>query len=217
MLGPHFAEGGRLRSTTPNSCDPVLQVTAEDEFDPTALATVLYVLHAKPQYIPRTVTSENLLDIAIVCNYYDCAPAMRPWDDFWIKSASSVYQQPGYEYWLFISWVFGESNIFGQLTKTFLRNSVIENGEFGVMVKEKLVRMDPHLPQPIIGTRASKEEIIVNTNTNFYSRYGGLAHQDWGRIYQRMQQFVQTILRRYTDKMPTATNPLRQPCICGDT
>ncbi|KAF8538020.1 hypothetical protein BDD12DRAFT_886386 [Trichophaea hybrida] len=87
MLGPHYAEGGKLCHTTATTTttatlegteDSLLEVTAEDEFDPIALATVLYVLHSRPENIPRSITSENLLNIAIICNYYDCAEAMRP-------------------------------------------------------------------------------------------------------------------------------------------
>ncbi|KAF8249220.1 hypothetical protein K440DRAFT_660452 [Wilcoxina mikolae CBS 423.85] len=176
MLGPHFAEGGKLRSTTTsNSRDSLLQVTAEDEFDPTALATVLYVLHAKPQHIPRTVTSENLLEIAIICNYYDCAAAMRPWDEYWVNSASSVYQQSGYEYWLFISWVFGKSQLFETLTKKFVRNGVIVDGEFGVMNGDKFVGMYFYVPESIIAAMADQRskhgEEFTSACKKFYERY----------------------------------------------
>lgn len=158
MLGPHYAEGGKLRrmaataATMPSgSEDSLLEVTAEDEFDPVALATVLYVLHSRPENVPRSITSENLLEIAIICNFYDCAEAMRPWDELWITPLRDLAAKPGYEYWLFISWVFKEGGLFEQLSKKFSTSGVIVEGEFGVMVEGELVRMDCHLPQGIIG------------------------------------------------------------------
>ncbi|KAF8244631.1 hypothetical protein K440DRAFT_7276 [Wilcoxina mikolae CBS 423.85] len=162
MLGPHYAEGDKLRhstnttatiNTTPtpeDSEDSLLEVSAEDEFNPIALATVLYVLHSRPENIPRSITSENLLDIAIICNYYDCAEAMRPWDELWIRPLRGQAIEAGYEYWLFIAWVFVEGELFAQLTKIFMTNGVIVEEEFGVLVEGKLVRMDCHLPQGII-------------------------------------------------------------------
>jgi hypothetical protein len=64
----------------------------------------------------------------------------------------SLTSKPGYESWLFISWVFGNQGVFGEMTKSFSRNGVMVDEEFGVMVAGKVERLDIHLPQGIIGT-----------------------------------------------------------------
>jgi len=160
MLGPQssFSEANGLRrhqsssSTASNPNYSLFQITAEEEHDPTALATVLYVLHGRAEKIPELITFENLLEISIICDYYDCAAMIRPWDETWMAQLRSLTSKPGYESWLFISWVFGNQDVFGEMTKSFSRDGVMVDGEFGVMVAEKVERLDIHLPQGIIGT-----------------------------------------------------------------
>ncbi|KAF8248386.1 hypothetical protein K440DRAFT_680133 [Wilcoxina mikolae CBS 423.85] len=151
MLGPQssFSEANGLRrhqsssSTAPdsNANGSLFRITAEEEHDPTALATVLYVLHGRAQHIPESITFEKLLEIAIICDYYDCAAAMRPWDGIWMGPLKSLASSPGYESWLFISWVYGDQEVFGQMTKQFSRDGVMVDGEFGVMVGGKVERI----------------------------------------------------------------------------
>jgi hypothetical protein len=159
MLGPQssFAEASGLRhhQTSSATAASLFRITAEEEHDPTALATVLYVLHGRADHIPESVTFENLLEIAIICDYYDCAAAMRPWDEIWMNPLRDLASMPGYESWLFISWVFRNQDVFGQMTKSFSRNGVMVDGEFGVMVGGEVKRLDCHLPQGIIGMNMS--------------------------------------------------------------
>jgi hypothetical protein len=154
MLGPQssFAEASGLRLHQISSSTSLFRITAEEEHDPTALATVLYVLHGRAEHIPESVTFENLLEIAIICDYYDCAAAMRPWDEIWMSPLRSLSSNPGYEGWLFIAWVFGDQGVFGQMTESFSKNGVMVDGEFRVMVGRKVKRLDCHLPQGIVGT-----------------------------------------------------------------
>jgi hypothetical protein len=162
MLGPQssFAEASGLRrhqsssatSTATDSNGSLFRITAEEEHDPAALATVLYVLHGRAEHVPEFVAFENLLQIAIICDYYDCAVAMRPWDETWMSSLRSLSSNPGYESWLFIAWVFGDQDIFGRMTQKFPKNGVMVNKEFGVMIGGKVKRLDCHLPQGVIGT-----------------------------------------------------------------
>jgi len=166
MLGPEssFSEANGLRrhqtssSTTFDSTGSLFQITANEEHDPTALTTVLYVLHGRAKHIPESISFENLLEIAIICDYYDCGATMRPWSELWMNPLRSLASQPGYENWLFISWVFGDQDLFGQMTKRFSRYAVMVDGEFGVMVDGKVKRLDCHIPQRIIGKIMPKVE-----------------------------------------------------------
>jgi len=163
MLGPQssFSEANglrqhqRLSTTTLDSKGSFFRITAE-EYDPTALATVLYVLHGRAQHIPESVTFKNLLEIAIICDYYDCAATMRPWDETWMSPLRSLTSKPGYESWLFIAWVFRDQNTFGEMTARFSKSGVMVEGEFGIIVGGNMKRLDCHLPQGIISTVMSK-------------------------------------------------------------
>ncbi|KAF8252008.1 hypothetical protein K440DRAFT_537513, partial [Wilcoxina mikolae CBS 423.85] len=182
MLGPQssFSEANGLRhhkrsSSTALSEGSLFQIIAKEEHDPTALATVFYVLHGRAEYIPESVTFESLLEIAIICDYYDCAPTMRPWDEIWMSPLRSLTSKPGYESWLFISWVFGNQSAFGEMTANFSKSGVMVDGEFGMIVGGKVKRLDCHLPQGIIDAIADQRgkigEEIVRTCRAIITKY----------------------------------------------
>ncbi|KAF8536323.1 hypothetical protein BDD12DRAFT_851541 [Trichophaea hybrida] len=185
MLGPQssFSEATGLRrhqnssSTASDSNESLFQITAEEEHDPTALATVLYVLHGRTEHIPESVAFDNLLEIAIICDYYDCAAVIRPWDEIWMTNLRCLTSEPGYESWLFISWVFGNQEVFGQMTKSFSRNGVMVDGEFGIMIEGKVQKLDIHLPQGIINAMADQRtkigQEIVTACQDFYTTFEG--------------------------------------------
>jgi len=160
MLGPQssFSEANGLRRhqmsfpTAVDSKRSLFQITTEEEHNPTALATVLYALHGRAEYIPESVSFENLLEIAIICDYYDCAATMRPWDEIWMSPLRNLTSEPGYESWLFIAWVFGDQSAFGEMTASFSTSAVMVDGELGINVDGKVKRLDCRLPQGIIGT-----------------------------------------------------------------
>ncbi|KAF8541978.1 hypothetical protein BDD12DRAFT_827083 [Trichophaea hybrida] len=182
MLGPQssFSEANELRrhqrsSSTASSECSLFRITAEEEYDPTALATVLYVLHGRVEYIPESVNFEGLLEIAIICDYYDCAATMRPWDEIWMNPLQSLTSKPGYESWLFIAWVFRNQSAFGKMTESFSKCSVIVNGEFQILVDGNAKALDCHLPQGIIDAiadqRAKIGEEIVRTCRSIITKY----------------------------------------------
>jgi len=138
-------------STASDAHSSLFQLKAAKEHDPTALATVLYLLHGRVEEIPESITFDNLLEIAIICDYYDCAATIRPWDETWMAPHRCLTSKPGYESWLFIAWVFGNQDVFGEMTKYFSRIGVMVDWEFGVIVAGKVKRLDIHLPQVIIG------------------------------------------------------------------
>ncbi|KAF8543997.1 hypothetical protein BDD12DRAFT_926372, partial [Trichophaea hybrida] len=181
MLGPQssFSEADILRrQQASNALEPnssLFQIIAQEEHDPTALTTVLYVLHGRSTHIPESISFENLLEIAIICDYYDCAATMRPWSEIWMKPLRTLSSKSGYEDWLFISWVFRDQDIFGQMTQRFSRNAVMVDGEFGVIVDGEVEKLDYHLPQGIIDAMANKraeiEQKIIQACRDVLTKY----------------------------------------------
>ncbi|KAF8536110.1 hypothetical protein BDD12DRAFT_912349 [Trichophaea hybrida] len=157
-LGPSsgFLEAIDLRHSqtagTTVSDDPLYEMPIGEglKFDPTAMAVVLYVIHRRPDQIPESIEFENLLDIAVICDYYDCAPVMSPLDKAWIQPFEKHALEPEYEDLLFAAYVFGKQELFAQITKAFARKGVTtEDGEFGVMVGGEVRKMHCHLPEGI--------------------------------------------------------------------
>jgi hypothetical protein len=119
-------------------------------FDPKAMAVVLFAIHGRSDQIPESVEFDNLLDIAVICDYYDCAPVMSPLGKTWIQPLAKLALEPGYEGLLFVAYVFGQQELFAQTTKGFTRNGVTtEDGEFVVMAGGEARKMHCHLPEGI--------------------------------------------------------------------
>jgi len=142
-----------------------MRIGEELDFDPTAMAVVLYVIHGRSSGIPEIITFENLLAIATICDYYDCAAAMSPWDKAWIQPLEKLALEPGYEDWLLVAYVFGKKELFVQLTKVVARNGVtMEDGKFGVKVGGEIKKMHSHLPERIIRTAPREAECVMCAN-----------------------------------------------------
>jgi len=195
MLGPKssFAEAVELRrhhllEADSSDVSRIYKLNVEDH-DPTALAAVLGVIHARTGDLPDEIPFEGLLQIAIICDYYDCAAAMRPWDDMWMKQWKEHAESPGFESWLFISRVFKEQAIFQDLSKRIIRNSIVVDGELKVVVGDESTtieaNLESHTPQGIVGSSFLKsvertgltvvQTLYCNNATTYarsFSRYG---------------------------------------------
>ncbi|KAF8248366.1 hypothetical protein K440DRAFT_626203 [Wilcoxina mikolae CBS 423.85] len=191
MLGPKssFAEAVELRrheaSTSLDATEDLYEVVVEDH-DPTALSVVLYIIHGRPQFLPDEISFENLMEVAIVVDYYDCAEIMRPWSEMWMAQWRDYAETLGYENWLFIAWVFGVQEVFGALTKTFSRNCVKRNGEFmvnraGPDAETKIWKvLDCHIPQSIIDGMWTQRSVIVKEIFWSYRSTYGVYDKDMG-------------------------------------
>jgi len=143
----------------------IMRIGGDLGFDPTAMAVVLYIIHGRVGHIPETIEFKNLLDIAIICDYYECAGAMSPWNKAWMQPLEKLALEPGYEDWLFIAFLFGNQELFGKITKAFARNGVQKDGEFVVMVNGEVKKMHSRLPEGI--ARTAPGIIKLNILANF--------------------------------------------------
>jgi len=203
MLGPKssFAEAVELRrrylleSDSPDP-DRLYQLNVKDH-DPTALAAVLSVLHVRTENLPDEIPFEGLLQVAIICDYYDCAAVMRPWDDMWMKKWKGCAQTPGYESWLFIAQVFKEKTIFRNLSKRFVRKSIIEDGEFKVLVSDSPNRvvksLDRHTSEGVMGWTS-----LNSTNDGAHCGTDTLLKQR-GNICREVVKIYREVYDRYED------------------
>jgi hypothetical protein len=157
MLGPssQFAEAVAFRRQ-PAHAEPYVMELHDD--DPVALAVVLRALHLLVAGIPRTINIRQLARIAVICDKYDCAEALRMWADIWVAPYSPYKAQlPTHEsLMLFVSWLWGYEDIFKDIANNFTENIVVIEGEDGNMKKkwrwgQMLWEFDQHIPEFIIG------------------------------------------------------------------
>lgn len=151
MLGPasSFREACELRKMSATA-EPYRLVLEDD--NPEALAVILLALHCQNKFVPVTVSFQNLLDLAIICDKYDCATAVSLWTDIWTKDWKKMAQDAGYEQWLFIAWTFGVEDVFHSLSK-----KLIMEGHYGTedstlfVTKEGFCLDEMLVPEQVMG------------------------------------------------------------------
>lgn len=158
MLGPKssFSEAvalqnHRLLQSKNLSVDELYNLKVEDH-DPIALAAVLNIIHGRLENLPDEIPFEGLLQVALICDFYDCVEMMRPWDKTWIKQWEFAAETPGFESWLFIARVFKKEDVFKKISRKLVKISIVEDGEFKVVVGNEPIarvvkRLDSYISQ----------------------------------------------------------------------
>ncbi|KAK6504695.1 hypothetical protein TWF481_006634 [Arthrobotrys musiformis] len=77
----------------------------EDD-DPDCLLNLFRCTHFQYSDIPTKLDFNELKELAIICDKYDCARVLKPWINGWLAAWEICALEPGYEDWLFISKVF---------------------------------------------------------------------------------------------------------------
>ncbi|KAF8535224.1 hypothetical protein BDD12DRAFT_938688 [Trichophaea hybrida] len=173
------------QAATPSGSDDsraIHEIDIDDKvgINPTTMAVVLYVIHARAEHIPETITFEEIRDIAVFCDHYCCAGVVSPWNMLWMKrpELQELVLRPGYEDWLFIAHVFGDQEVFGKVTKRLARDVVkVEEEELGVTVTigDRVKKMDSRLPEQIFHDIAAEHvkavENILSVCRQTYDLY----------------------------------------------
>lgn len=114
------------------------------EDDPDAMFTVLSAVHYQFQYIPKTLSSENLLNLGIVCDKYDVTKLMMPWyKSNWLKY--SGYQAGGNS--ILIAWLFHDLETFKRLVDHMVRDSKVN--ELGTLEVNHLLGMNSKMVEEL--------------------------------------------------------------------
>lgn len=77
-----------------------------------ALLILFRIAHCQFRKIPSILEFKSILDVAVLCDKYDCVGLVKPWLALWLAKEKTEYEEPGHEEWLYIAWVFGLENIF---------------------------------------------------------------------------------------------------------
>lgn len=110
------------------------------DWDPEAFKIILTIMHGYNRDVPRSLSLEMLVKVAMIINYYDCLESVEPYTDIWLEALRSelptVYGRDCI-LCLFISWFFSEPIMFRNMTGLALRHSrkLIEVEDFPIPAK----------------------------------------------------------------------------------
>lgn len=122
------------------------------EDDPDTLRIVLDVVHFHFHRIPSSLTYEQLLDLAILCDKYDTARLLLPWFQLhWKFSFSKYAEEQGKECSLLIAWVFLDVETFKKLATRLVTQSLLDNEDkFDVDFRLRQL-LETYMPLGIMG------------------------------------------------------------------
>lgn len=111
--------------------------------DPEAFIILLNICHCRSRLVPREVTFECLVEIAILVDKYDMLGMVKFYSDTWIANLVMKEHNAKPLSWLFLFWVFEMEDNFKDMSRTVLEGCD-ENLEAG---------LDPRLsiPSSVIG------------------------------------------------------------------
>lgn len=119
------------------------------EDDAEALLLLLRIVHLQFNKIPSRLEFDTILNVAILCDKYDCVGVVKPWLPLWLVNEDTQCDKPGYEEWLFIAWVFGREKLFGSLAKKLLRE--MKTNDEGESLASTGEVLSSQMPPDIIG------------------------------------------------------------------
>ena len=128
VTGP-FAEGHKDSSGIRN-------ITASD-WIPDAFKVILTIIHGYHRDVPRLVSLEMLVQVAMIVDYYQCLESVEVYTDMWLEGLRSdfptVYGRDCILF-LFTSWALSKQDMFRDMTRLALRHSqkLIEVHDFPI-------------------------------------------------------------------------------------
>ena len=90
---------------------PVEEVDFSDD-NGEALLILLRIAHLRFHDTPTTLPYETLLQVAVLCDQYQCVNLVRPWLSQWLADEEKSSMKFGQENWMFIAWVFGREKVY---------------------------------------------------------------------------------------------------------
>ncbi|KAF4436571.1 hypothetical protein F53441_13209 [Fusarium austroafricanum] len=139
--------GPFMESKTEDGEDWVVKLP-EDK--PAALSLFLRISHGQFDHVPRIISIDDLYDLSVTTNYYDCTHMLEPWTGRWMASVedNAKTSKESMAKGLWIAWEFGRKDCFCRIARRMLMES--DGSE------------DPDLPmQPDIIQRISATRLMT--------------------------------------------------------
>lgn len=171
-FGSGWGSDSSLREITqpdPDGAEYELDINYEAALrvNPAVICAMLYAIHGRLGELPETVTYEFLHDLAELCHHYQCAEALAPWVEIWMKSPEleKLVLLPGYEEWLYIACIFGLQEAFGRVTQRLAKNVVRDDdGNIRFFVAGEVKQLPRFLNTAL--PRKPDETFAIRNNNN---------------------------------------------------
>jgi hypothetical protein len=113
MFDGRFAEGQNLSPDSPR----VLQLLDDA---PTPMITLCSIAHMNTVDLKFAPNLVALADLAVLCDKYNCAEAVRGWCQLWVLQLTSQIGVPGYEKLILVTYMFDMPEEFHKVTQKWL-------------------------------------------------------------------------------------------------
>ena len=122
------------------------KITFPDD-DSEALLILLLAAHLRFQDVPQEVWFQQLLNVCILCDKYDCITLVRPWISRWQAREIHLAGQYKYEEWMFVAWTTGDKATFERAGRTLISNATTD--ESGIFSDTRLSGLE--MPPGFVG------------------------------------------------------------------
>ncbi|KAF8468193.1 hypothetical protein BDZ91DRAFT_722092 [Kalaharituber pfeilii] len=147
----NFKEAVSVSNKASNSEPTEVQLLDDN---PKALAIILRAIHLQSEWVPNSLTTGQLYEVAIICDKYDMQRSLEHWLQKWIpqrESEASTYPHK----WLFISIAFSRKDILSNVSRSIILSYVPPKG-----LSSRAV-FDPHVPQFYVDEILRKREAVI--------------------------------------------------------
>jgi hypothetical protein len=138
-------EDGGARLSSGTQLDEPLDFR-EDDAD--ALLLILRIAHLDFISVKKRLSVEELYNLAILCDKYDCVHLIKPWVDEWLRDAELQILGESAKR-LFIAWSFGRTERFKNAASVLLMQSGMD--ETGQLLDLKGQAIPEVMPPGMIG------------------------------------------------------------------
>jgi hypothetical protein len=116
-----------------NESDVQLDFT---EDDPDALLLLFRIAYLRFTKIPLTLDLDILLQVAVLCDQYDCVGLVYPWVEGWMAKEDETGGDDYSSNWLFIAWVFGREGAFRKAANYWVEKISLGDADGLPMIKD---------------------------------------------------------------------------------
>ncbi|KAF4496384.1 hypothetical protein FAGAP_7457 [Fusarium agapanthi] len=135
------------------------------EWNAEALVILLDIIHGHHRSLPQKVELDILVEIAMLCDYYQCEEIAETFADRWITAFGEdrPYDEEATMNWMFIAWVFQRKQLFNSMVDATLQHSKVP------------VHTDLPLPSMIVEkVETQRLKLINDVLTNIYGLHESL-------------------------------------------
>jgi hypothetical protein len=115
MFDGRFAEGQDLSSASPKT----IQLTDDN---PECMTMLCRLIHLQNSDIPFDLELDALIDLAILCDKYDCADSVRPWSKIWVSHLLSDTEKNSCEKLITVSYLLDLPHEFMDASERLIRH-----------------------------------------------------------------------------------------------